>query len=657
MHSPRSHAFVSSRSEIVAPARSLHASSRRSDEGPSRRRNNEIELDSDLDRSTAFDEATEAQEDPPRPSSSKSTSAYDDLFSGSDPFPTVFGQPSSGRGFGLSRGAKSNRSADASGSGGGQRHPPREDVRRQGRDDSKDSRMSKQETQTWAKLLDEMAGVWNDPSSSNSAKAGGSKSALGLFADRNQLLSKDKRGDVQRKKRNLLGMGEGPAADLSAEEMDAGVDRAEERMNMCSTEVELWQWASREIWGYDEPKHRRELQERKRQEELALKRRPQETASEGTPESQPAQLSDEESATEDPTTTAPYGPSTPFYAPVLHRLFRQLRDRFKSPQTALCILPIVRGLGPQSLVLGCSSELYSEALQTRWFWLKDVRGTLDTIKEAKSIGLLSRAPTDVVGGGPSRGSATRASGRNKDPVKDQLVKTIQKIQSDVRRSVLSRRANRSEAVPGSLGSRDDEQSGGARSNNTNTDSSEDIFSTDWFNESKDAQQDSSNGSDGSFDLGAMDASPQAASRIDLSSLSMASLEALQMADEMNEIVYGPQRQKASQSGGGGDGKGSGSGSDVTARRGSEGRRSQEGTGWFSDRMDARHETGLRPKAASDRRSNRSAYNDGGRGGRERSGNRSGRPRRQQRGERGLFDDDGGGGGGRGPSFSFLDRLD
>lgn len=240
----------------------------------------------------------------------------------------------------------------------------------------------------------------------------------------------------------LASIGEGPAADIDALELESTVDEAKQAMDMCMDEAELWAWAAKDIWGYDDVAFKQQQQQQQREEQVQKhkqdqqrqegeQRREKQQQSE-TPEPEAVDPADQIAASEitTPTPTARFGIDTPFYAPVLHRLLIHFRDRLKAPASALCVPRITRALGPRSLVLGCTPELYTEAIRTQWFDLRDLRGCLETLKEAKETGILVRKRP-----GPDA-AASSAVGEPVPTSTRSLIGLVQLIESDVRRSIL-----------------------------------------------------------------------------------------------------------------------------------------------------------------------------------------------------------------------------
>ncbi|SJX63302.1 uncharacterized protein SRS1_14123 [Sporisorium reilianum f. sp. reilianum] len=228
---------------------------------------------------------------------------------------------------------------------------------------------------------------------SNPKTQSGSRALLQAFAKRNRL----KRFEDARAQRAKRFVREGLAAQIDPLQLEAGIDEAREQIAMCDNLAELLDWTKREVWGIVAPKM------------------------------QPDQLEDMLSETSlspptaEPAAAPKYGKDTPYYASVLHLVFIAVRDRYRSPQTALAIARTTRSLGIESYVLGVTASLYNEVLKTQWDWLGDLPGVVGTLRQARETGILA-APTP----------GTRLSTTEDDTIRD----TVDRIANDVRKYVL-----------------------------------------------------------------------------------------------------------------------------------------------------------------------------------------------------------------------------
>lgn len=193
---------------------------------------------------------------------------------------------------------------------------------------------------------------------------------------------------------------------LSEEEIEEKIDQAREEIVACATVSELWQWAAKNVWGSQQEEliRKAEMREEERDKFLLEARkkegaddiveanssiaREHETVEEhgNAIEEKNERKLVEEKGTEE----IRFGMATPYYSPVLLLLLINLRERFRSPQSALAVLRVARNLGPDSFVLGCSPQLYAEALRTKYVVLKDLQGARDILREAKDTGILGR---------------------------------------------------------------------------------------------------------------------------------------------------------------------------------------------------------------------------------------------------------------------------
>ncbi len=175
-------------------------------------------------------------------------------------------------------------------------------------------------------------------------------------------------------------MREGRASSISTEELEAGRSRANEEMDMCSTEPELWAWAEENIW--------------KGSQSLVDPEPSSSTA--------PSPEGGEEAAD---LMAPPYGIKTPYYATVLVDLLIVMRDTFLNPSAALAVYERTKALGVAPFVIGCSAYMYREVIRTRWLCLHDLKGVLDAVQEARRVGVLSARKR----GGASSGGGAEAS--------------------------------------------------------------------------------------------------------------------------------------------------------------------------------------------------------------------------------------------------------
>ncbi|KAH8079403.1 hypothetical protein BXZ70DRAFT_960728 [Cristinia sonorae] len=138
---------------------------------------------------------------------------------------------------------------------------------------------------------------------------------------------------------------------LWATREDEELDRKKEEMMMCETDLELLEWAQREV--FDES---RRFEERAR-----------EAVKEGKTESvqlQPA-----------------------FYPHMVASLMRTFREKYGDPHLALSIFSHTRHLSVPSFVFGCSTAAYNELIETKWRCFRDLRGVCDALEEMRVNGV------------------------------------------------------------------------------------------------------------------------------------------------------------------------------------------------------------------------------------------------------------------------------
>ncbi|KAJ7188537.1 hypothetical protein C8R46DRAFT_1054992 [Mycena filopes] len=125
---------------------------------------------------------------------------------------------------------------------------------------------------------------------------------------------------------------------------DEELDRKKDEMDRCKTDLELLDWAMREV--FDES--RTYLQEFKAAQ------------ADGTelPLMQP-----------------------PTYQHLIALLMRTFRDKYHDPHLALSMFDYARHLSTSSYVFGCSTSAYNELIATRWTCFRDLKGVHDALEE------------------------------------------------------------------------------------------------------------------------------------------------------------------------------------------------------------------------------------------------------------------------------------
>ena len=148
-------------------------------------------------------------------------------------------------------------------------------------------------------------------------------------------------------------------------EVDEELDRKKEEMELCETDLQLLEWAMREVFGES-----RRYEEEAR---LVLEKRGDESPDATTSPSvrklgalqlQPA-----------------------FYPHLLGALMRTFRDKYKNPHLTLAMFEHARTLSVASFVYGCTTPAYNELIETRWQCFRDLRGVCDDLEEMRVNGI------------------------------------------------------------------------------------------------------------------------------------------------------------------------------------------------------------------------------------------------------------------------------
>ncbi|KAI0744880.1 hypothetical protein C8Q76DRAFT_606631 [Earliella scabrosa] len=154
-------------------------------------------------------------------------------------------------------------------------------------------------------------------------------------------------------------------------DIEEDLDRKREEMELCETDIQLLEWAMREVFGESE----------RYEHEARLAATP------------------EESSTSTPTTsTSPSSPAPPRHAGALQlqpasypfllaALMRSFRDKYKDPHLALAMFDHARNLSVASFVFGCTTPAYNELIETRWRCFRDLRGVCDAMEEMRVNGI------------------------------------------------------------------------------------------------------------------------------------------------------------------------------------------------------------------------------------------------------------------------------
>ena len=135
---------------------------------------------------------------------------------------------------------------------------------------------------------------------------------------------------------------------------DEEFDRKREEMSLCETDIQLLEWAQREVFD-----------ESKRYEEAARR-----------------QVAEGKTSADQSLHLQPL--SYPYLIALLMRTFR---DKYASPHIALSVFSHARHLSIPSFVFGCTTSAYNELLETRWRCFRDLRGVCDALEEMQVNGV------------------------------------------------------------------------------------------------------------------------------------------------------------------------------------------------------------------------------------------------------------------------------
>jgi hypothetical protein len=162
-------------------------------------------------------------------------------------------------------------------------------------------------------------------------------------------------------------------------ESDELLDRKKEEMDLCDTDVQLLNWAKREIFD-----------ESKRYENAALQaiRTAASPAKNNAGSSQQGSGVDSDSDSNSSSTkTSPLELQPPTYPHLLAYLMRAFRERHHDPHLALSMFEHARRLSIPSYVFGCSTPAYNELIETRWRSFRDLLGVHDALEEMRVNGV------------------------------------------------------------------------------------------------------------------------------------------------------------------------------------------------------------------------------------------------------------------------------
>ncbi|KAI0829935.1 hypothetical protein BC628DRAFT_1083799 [Trametes gibbosa] len=154
---------------------------------------------------------------------------------------------------------------------------------------------------------------------------------------------------------------------------DEDLDRKKEEMELCETDVQLLEWAMREVFG-----------ESQRYADAAHP----------TPDAT-AQANPGPAAEPPASENLQLQPSS--YPHLLAAIMRTFRDKYDDPHLALSMFDHARHLSIASFVFGCTTPAYNELIETRWRCFRDLRGVVDAFEEMRVNGIELDSRTRLLG--------------------------------------------------------------------------------------------------------------------------------------------------------------------------------------------------------------------------------------------------------------------
>lgn len=137
---------------------------------------------------------------------------------------------------------------------------------------------------------------------------------------------------------------------------DEELDRKKEEIELCDTDTQLLEWTMNEVFTPQQP---------------------------ATTLVQ-AQLSPAQ--------------NNQLYPHIIATIMRTFRDKFHDPHLALSIFDYAKNSSVPSYVFGCTTPVYNELIETRWFCFHDLKGVLDALEEMKVNGVEADGQTRRIAG-------------------------------------------------------------------------------------------------------------------------------------------------------------------------------------------------------------------------------------------------------------------
>ncbi|KAI0739595.1 hypothetical protein C8Q80DRAFT_1199574 [Daedaleopsis nitida] len=156
----------------------------------------------------------------------------------------------------------------------------------------------------------------------------------------------------------------GPKRPRWTSEADEDLDRKKEEMELCETDIQLLEWAMREVFGESERYEEQARLAAATPNDASSPTASAERRHAGALELQPASY--------------PY---------LLAGLMRTFRDKYNDPHLALAMFDHARNLSVASFVFGCTTPAYNELIETRWRCFRDLRGACDALEEMRVNGV------------------------------------------------------------------------------------------------------------------------------------------------------------------------------------------------------------------------------------------------------------------------------
>lgn len=176
-----------------------------------------------------------------------------------------------------------------------------------------------------------------------------------------------------------------------SEQEDAELERKTAQMELCETDLDLLEWAEREVFSesvrYEEAARQAVLRAESKSKPKTSPKSNQVDANSENLNSNVDEASDFGVIHEPNPTSSPLPLQPPAYPHLLAGLMRNFRDKFNDPHLALSIFAQARSQSTVSFVFGCTVPAYNELIRTRWTAFRDLRGVADALSEMRANGI------------------------------------------------------------------------------------------------------------------------------------------------------------------------------------------------------------------------------------------------------------------------------